>query len=139
MGFPHYCAEPSCSEKITEGRYCPKHVKESPAALNRKKYDEVRADDPVRKWYSTARWSRFRDTILRLNPMCSRIEHGEQCTQPATVVHHLQSPRTNPELFLTPANVRAVCAGHHHGAEGEPGGPADWDKLYVKTRFEVRL
>ena len=137
MGFPHYCAAPTCSEKITEGKYCEKHSPVSPAAQHRKRCDAVRGDDPVRKWYSTARWARFRDAILRFNPICSRLEDGKQCLEPAAVIHHLASPRVRPDLFVTPDNVRAVCAGHHHGAEGEPGGPADWDKLYVQTNWRI--
>jgi hypothetical protein len=140
MPFPHYCAEPTCTTKIAEGRYCPNHVKESPAALNRKRYDAVRSDDPVRKWYSTARWARFRDAILRFNPMCMRrLPDGSTCRYPSSVVHHLRDPRQGG-AFTDAANVVAVCPEHHHGAQGEPGSPTDWEKVYaLPTRWEVHL
>jgi len=140
-GFPHYCNEPTCQEKITEGAYCLKHEKESPAAVNRKRYDKHRSEnDPIRRWYHTARWTKFRDAILRFNPLCQRrLPDGTTCRYPSRVVHHLHDPRQGG-AFTDAANVVAVCPEHHHGAQGEPGGPADWEKVYVlPTRWEVRL
>jgi hypothetical protein len=65
--------------------------------------------------------------------MCARIQRdGGRCKNPATVVHHLVSPKDAPSLFLVVANVVPVCSGCHPA--GECGTP-EWkpNADYVPT------
>ena len=89
-------------------------------------------NDPIRRWYDTARWARFTVYMLDRNPMCQRIFKGEQCRNGATTVHHLLSPRQRPDLFLEPKNVVCLCAHcHPGGTEGTPEWVSGVD--YVPT------
>ncbi len=80
-------------------------------------------NDPVNRLYWLASWFRFKLHCLNRNPICQRIIRGEQCHNPAWVVHHLISPRERPDLFLDATNVVCLCANCHPG--GEEGTP-EW-------------
>jgi hypothetical protein len=66
--------------------------------------------------------------------MCQRIQkNGEQCHEPAKIVHHLWSPRQRPDLFIVPSNVVCLCANDHPTDEGTPAWREGVD--YVRTEF----
>lgn len=105
--------------------------------------DRYRANDPVRQLYLKPQfgWRKFRNHIIACNPICQRLYTNpitfaqEQCTAPATEVHHLLSPRTHRDLFRVAANVVALCRHHHDKAAGEPEGSGQRDpEKYVSTR-----
>jgi len=111
-----------CGKEITDGGWlCPEHRTTDAART---------AANATAHLYQTPAWRNFRLSVLRHNPRCQRLENGEQCHEPATVVHHIISPIKNKDLFLVPSNVLCVCAHHHHPLEGEPDVsryvPSNW-------------
>jgi hypothetical protein len=116
------CAGPNCPVLMSSGqRFCPKH-----AAKTKERINEGRRSDEVRKLYKRTFWIEFREWFLRKHPVCQRVIDGKRCLQPATVVHHMLSPRDRPDLFLDEDNCRAVCAPHHPTGQG--AGP---DEVYA--------
>jgi hypothetical protein len=93
-----------------------------------------RKHDEVSKRYTREPWTSFRRMMLGRNPMCQRIQKdGEQCRQPARVVHHLWSPRVRPDLFVDPKNIVCLCFNDHPPDEGTPWWRAGVE--YVATQF----
>lgn len=118
------CREPGCPKRTNDrSGYCADHLR-SNTARDRKKeyYAEREKNDPVRAMYRTAAWARFKRIRFNRNPMCQRLIDGVQCRWPATLLHHLISPRQRPDLFLEPANTVGLCANCHPPDEGTP----DW-------------
>jgi hypothetical protein len=116
------CAAVMCPVLMSSGqRFCPKH-----AAKTKERINEARRNDEIRKLYKRTFWTEFRDWFLRHHPVCQRVIDGVRCLQPATVVHHLLSPRDRPDLFTTESNCRAVCAAHHPTGQG-----AALDEVYA--------
>ena len=117
-----------CHKATTDGNVC----KECKAKT------KTERDNSVKHLYDSRVWrSRFSPMMLRLNPICQRLDDdGKQCDRPATVVHHLRSPRECPTRFLDPTNVVCVCERHHPPDAGTP----NWKPFdgvsgdYVKTR-----
>lgn len=108
------------------------------ASEGRKDADRWRkSNDPVNALYRKASFRvRFRTHVLHRNPICQKIlRSGQQCTNPAWVVHHLISPRECPARFLDATNVVALCEScHPGGAEGTPEWRAGVD--YVPSVIE---
>jgi 5-methylcytosine-specific restriction enzyme A len=122
------CAHPCCPALVKSGM-CEKHSKQQ----SQRQYEAKRRDEA---WmlYQTPRWKTFRLWFLRLNPQCQRVIDGKQCEHIADTVHHLQSPRQRPDLFLDADNVKSVCRAHHHHGEG--AGP---DEVYVASNTKLSL
>jgi len=83
------------------------------------------------KRYTTGAWPKLSRVMRGLNPICQRIIvsnlYGtEQCHSPATLVHHIVSPRQRPDLFLVPSNLICLCDQCHPDAEGTPNWK-EWD------------
>jgi hypothetical protein len=125
------CARPGCGKAHTQkGAYCEDCSPSVP--------DSAR-DSNIKSMYDRAVWrKRFSPMMLRLNPICQRLVFDrvrgttEQCHNPAKVVHHIISPRTDPTLFLQPRNVACLCDScHPSGSAGTP----DWEagREYVET------
>jgi hypothetical protein len=82
--------------------------------------------------YQQPAWRKTSLKMKTLNPICQKIPNtgggaglyaiGEQCHNPATICHHLISPKQRPDLFLVPSNLVCLCAQDHPDAEGTP----DW-------------
>lgn len=121
------CGAPS----VQGSKYCAAHISQ-PLRPTR----PTREQDPIQRIYDTANWKRYRALILAHNPICCRIWKGEQCTRPSTMVHHIRSPRTAPELFTTPENTIALCANCHPGGQE---GTEHWEvgKDFVATQFHI--
>lgn len=102
------CRAVGCTE-LVNGQYCAKHQHTNERS--------TKVTDPV---YLTTAWRKFSKFIRVRNPICQRIVNGAQCMRPATLVHHLVSPRLLPTGLLDPANVCALCAGCHPPDEGTP-------------------
>ncbi len=116
---------------------CARNLAEPPGTLcagckakaqeRKRETDRYRADDPVRKMYQTPAWKNFRLAVLQRNPICQRLVENwrtgflemEQCSNPATDIHHFKSPRVRPDLFTDWANVAALCTHCHHKNAGE--------------------
>lgn len=85
-----------------------------------------------RKLYATARWKRLRDWFLSENPLCARCIMQE-IVEPATVVHHKDAHRGDPEKFWG-GPFEALCAPCHnkfgqledHGKTTIQFGPDGW-------------
>jgi hypothetical protein len=107
---PTACRE--CGARSTLGGYCSAH--QQPFARRFR-----RVHDDVDKMYGRSRWLVFRKWMLAHNPICQRLDKNrEQCNAPARVVHHLNSPRVRPDLFIDPKNVVCVCFNCHPSDEG---------------------
>ena len=93
------------------------------------RYNSQRMADPVWKLYQCAAWDNFRK-VMRANGniFCQRIEDGIRCERPATVGHHLVSPRDDRSLVYNHNNVVMVCAHHHPREAGDSP-----DNEYVPT------
>jgi len=118
------CRENGC-RKRTNARsgYCPDHEKANTALEAQRIHNRERRDDPINKMYETRAWEAFRLHVLNRNPLCQRIgTDGMQCRYPATLIHHLISPRVDVNKFMDPQNVVALCAACHPPSEGTP----DW-------------
>jgi hypothetical protein len=75
--------------------------------------------DEIDRLYDTRRWKRFRQWILRLNPICQRVVDARQCMTFATECHHVVSPRVDPSRFIDATNVLMLCKRHHPKTQGE--------------------
>lgn len=133
LSAPRVCNLSGCGQPNMRGtRWCAKHQQEnSTHEYNRARWKV----DAVYRMYSRAPWPSFRETLKKHNPICQRIGDRGQCHNPATLVHHLQSPRDRPDLFVVPANCVALCAHCHPTSEGTPHWRVGVD--YVPTRFEM--
>ena len=76
-----------------------------------------------RKWYSTARWSRLRQTILLRDiyqcQMCKRI------SSTGMVVDHIKPHRGNPSLFWSEQNLQTLCHSPCHSKHKQAQERAD--------------
>jgi hypothetical protein len=91
---------------------------------DQKEKERYRKNDAVNRMYKTGRlgraWMWTSRLVRSANPICQKIVNGEQCTNPSTLVHHLQSPRSRPELFLSVKNLVALCDSCHVPDDGTP-------------------
>jgi len=67
------------------------------------------ARGPSSKRGYDAAWQKLRARFLTEHPIC--CEAG--CGKPATVVDHIETIRTRPDLRLVWSNLRAMCHPHH--------------------------
>jgi hypothetical protein len=127
---PRACKTPTCSGHAIAHDLCPVCLADRPAAFVAK--TNFRENMPL---YNSKEWKTFRPLLISRNPVCQRINAGEQCRQPSTIAHHLIDPRIRPDLKLSASNVVAVCKNCH------PGGQAgDNDKnSYVATKWIVNF
>ena len=139
--FLRNCRESRCPELTRDkSGYCDAHraaaaekALQRSREFNRERYD----NDAVYRMYTRAPWPNFRLIVLRQNPICARIIGDRQCEHPSTLVHHLQSPRVRPDLFVDPKNVVALCEHCHLPDEGTPWWVEGKD--YVKTVFRISI
>jgi 5-methylcytosine-specific restriction protein A len=118
------CRYPGCGAACN-GPYCEQHLRLAPRIIQK-----------TEPYYETASWRNFSAWTRRRNPICQRINAGTQCTNPATLTHHLISPRVAPERLLDSTNVCALCASCHP-KEDTPHWVAGKD--YVATSFEIHV
>jgi hypothetical protein len=96
--------------------------------------------DPNDKRYKTTAWKKLSLVMRGNNPICQRIPNaglykpGEQCHAPATMCHHIVSPRVRPDLFLVASNLICLCDQCHNDSEGTEG---IWEvgRDYVPTQL----
>src|SRR5579862_5478694 len=97
---PTACRVPFCSGHAERGSkgYCPSCLKLNLVAPEGTKRPSKRKDED-RQVYDSAEW-RFqtRPALLAMNPQCQALINGVRCTDASKFVHHLRSPKTNPEL-----------------------------------------
>jgi 5-methylcytosine-specific restriction endonuclease McrA len=87
----------------TAGSWCPPCAK-----AKREEYDRARAGDPLRKFYASSAWKRFRAAFRAAHPTCAL------CRRPGQHVDHILSVRDHPARALDPANVRTLCESCHN-------------------------
>lgn len=75
-------------------------------AVHRFKYDQKRANDPVRLFYNSKIWRNLRARFLKQHPVC-------RCGVPATQVDHKRSVREDWNLRLALENLQALCQSCH--------------------------
>jgi hypothetical protein len=114
---PKACSTPFCSGHAIPGTHkckdCTIPVPESSPIV--KKYE---GNQPA---YRKAIWLKFRLTMKAYNSLCQRIlGNGLQCTNEATIFHHLVDMKDGGGL-TDPSNVVGCCAQHHPG--GQRGNP----------------
>lgn len=116
-------------------KYCPT-AKDSNAEIMNRERERWRKTSGVNLMYTTGRggaaWRVLSQTMRKLNPICCKLHDGEQCHNPATICHHLISPRKNPRLFLQPTNLTTLCE-HCHPTDDTPGWRVGVD--IVQTRY----
>jgi 5-methylcytosine-specific restriction enzyme A len=125
--FLRPCNKGGCL-RLSREKYCEQHKRDN---------DERDATD---KLYAQTAWKGrygFRRAILLQNPFCQKLTEGKRCHNLAKVLHHLISPRTRPDLFLSPSNVAAVCVEHHPVNTDTPDWVAGID--FVPTQYEVTI
>ena len=123
---PSICRERGCGQpQVPPSHYCVKHQQ----AATRTQ----RVHDDVDKMYQRTRWLRFRNWIHAQNPICQRINRGEQCRNPSKICHHLISPRRDPSRFLDATAVCMLCEHCHPPDEGTETWRVGVD--YVPTEF----
>jgi 5-methylcytosine-specific restriction endonuclease McrA len=135
---PTVCGEPGCGQPNVRGtRWCEKHQQNNSFIQTRRDNDRTRwKNDSVRRLYGAARWEHFRTMMLAHNPICQRLQRdGQQCHNPALLVHHLVSPRVDVSKFLDIQNVVCLCEHCHPTGEGTPQWRAGVD--YVSTRYKL--
>ena len=91
------CLAANCPNPVASGGYCSDH-----ATLARR-YDDERADDPVRRLYKTRRWQQLSAWWLRGHPFCAH------CGRRATVTDHVIAAHVAPEKFFDSENLSALC------------------------------
>jgi 5-methylcytosine-specific restriction enzyme A len=127
-----FCRQAGCTSKTrNENGYCDAHQKDNHTRL----YERLRGQDEVNKLYHREPWTSFRLAFLAQNPICQKLINGLQCDRPATLVHHLRSPRNFPDGFVDPENVAALCVACHPPSEGTETWRAGVD--FVKTVFKL--
>jgi len=116
------CGQPS----VHGGRRCAAHVTVETPRVYSNEHDEM-----WHKFYNTTRWRKFRQWMIRRNPICQRLIRGEQCHEAAVICHHLRGLKVHPEDFTDGRQVCLLCRQHHPDSEGTP----DWvsGKDYVPT------
>ena len=121
--IPRICGQPGCGVETNGDTYCPAH---------RGRNNTGRTLRPLEKLYHQKSFTKlFRPRFRSLNPICQRLEDGEQCHKPGSELHHLKEP-TTPAEFFDPKNCISLCPHHHPG--GRAGTP-EWTegKDYVPT------
>jgi hypothetical protein len=114
MRAPTICSERGCQQTNVSGtHYCEKHQRADQRTFTRTR-------DEVDRMYGRVRWFVFRKWILAGRPICQRINKGVRCTNAATLVHHIYSPRTHPWFFTSERHVLALCSCCHTPEEGTP-------------------
>ena len=95
---PRIC---SCGKVVPPGAICPCQAKR--AAERKARFDKTRPNSSQRGYDGT--WERQAKAYLsrRENRRCA------VCGDPSTVVMHIQSIRSQPELRMDPANWRPGC------------------------------
>ena len=73
---------------------------------DRYKYDQLRKDDPVRRFYNSKDWVMFRRKFLAAFPIC-------KCGGTATQVDHINTVRSNWNLRFTVSNLQSLCQSCH--------------------------
>lgn len=104
-----------------------------------------RAEQPWRKWYSTARWRAKRLAQLANEPLCRFCSSTDHPT-PATIADHITPHRGDADLFWN-GSLQSLCKPCHdttkakdeargystaHGADGwpiDPKHPANTGRL----------
>lgn len=85
--------------------------------------------------YGTVCWLGYRLFVLQRRPICQKLIHGVRCRNGATLVHHIISPRTRPDLFTDWDNTLALCADCHTPEASTPHWRRSVDYEYVP--FEI--
>lgn len=118
------CNYPGCSALLTSARYCDDHVKHSPAAKARERFEQRRKDDAdlseAKRIRSTAAWRKARKAKLGIDPLCEDPfgEHVKfRATVPAVEVHHKIGLASRPDLALDLVNLQSLCARCHARVE----------------------
>lgn len=102
------CSIPGCP-RLTDGGLCEKHRRKA-----NKEYEEGRGNSGDRGYDAT--WQKVREEKLADDPLCEEhLKRGE--TVAATMVHHIQSIKTYPELRLVKSNLMSLCNSCHEEKE----------------------
>lgn len=97
------CTEPYCTNFAEKGTKCNVHRRET-----EKNYINSNANYKAKKKiYSSGRWKRVRDIVLRNNPACAK------CGRLAEEVDHILPYSMGGEMFDL-ANLQALCKECHY-------------------------
>jgi hypothetical protein len=120
--IPRICRQYGCFERTRDrSGFCAAHATSNYVTDARKRFDHVRAKDPVWRLYNHTAWRRFKASLSgNGNVLCQRIENGRRCNRLVEIWHHIISPKVRPDLMYTASNVVGVCRQHHPTTEGEP-------------------
>lgn len=99
------CSYPGCP-RLTEGRFCEKHLQET-----EKEYNRQRGSAASRGYDS--RWRKARAKFLKANPLCRRCEENGKITK-GEVVDHIIPHRGDMSLFWDQNNWQSLCTRCHN-------------------------
>jgi len=112
-------------------RLMPLRSKHAPAPLTRQERDQVRDEQPWRRWYKTARWQKLRMAVLLRDLFtCQRCGKIKGDTS-QLVADHKRPHRGVEALFWDILNLWSLCKPCHDGWKqreehrglGRDGGP----------------
>ncbi|UYY60117.1 HNH endonuclease [Sphingomonas sp. S2-65] len=96
-------------------RLKPLRSKHAPAPLTRQERDQVRDEQPWRKWYKTAAWQKLRMAVLLRDLFtCQRCGKIEADTS-QLVADHKRPHRGVEALFWDILNLWTLCKPCHDG------------------------
>lgn len=100
------CAVKSCPNPAIDGSlYCIEH--QSLVKRQYKRYNEIRTDRDIQKFYHSSRWNRLRQWKLNQNPIC------EICGAPAEIVDHIIPIREGGDP-MSVDNLQSLCKACHN-------------------------
>lgn len=94
---------------------------------DRYKYDQLRRDDPVRRFYNSRDWVMFRRKFLVSFPIC------KHCGGTANQVDHIKSVRSHWNLRFSPSNLQPLCQACHSKKTAYEGFAKPKRKINVQT------
>lgn len=100
---PTICSSPGCSQLARKAQLCPTH-----GTRRSERSEATRQRD---RFYSTARWLRFRAYYLAKHPLCVDCEEQGRVRAAKDVDHIV--PRAQGGADLDENNVRGLCRPCH--------------------------
>lgn len=126
------CAHAGCGTLCT-GRYCDEH-RATDLAAQRQQQDAKRADDPYRKFYSTARWRRLRRIVLARDPLC-KDPFKTGCQELSTDADHIIPVRQGGPMWSL-ANLQGLCGADHRRKTAQE---REVERQHIENKGDAKL
>lgn len=119
------CAKAGC-RKSCAGKYCDAH--RGTDADNRKRFDQFRSDDPIRKLYFTVAWAATRRIILvrdlfcRIGTICKGLSPSEVADHIVPAHQYVAEHNGDLESFYDESNLQGSCKLCHNAKTAKETG-----------------